>query len=67
MYNIKNKAVMKQVLKDLAIVTWWAIRLYAKRAMYVIYYGINYREQFHTWYYHYQEFHNINCIMGFEV
>ena len=41
---------MKQVLKDLAIVIWWAIKLYAKRAKYTIYYGINYREQLHTWY-----------------
>lgn len=58
---------MKQVLKDLAIVIWWAIKLYAKRAWYIYHYGINYRKWLHTQYHHYQEIRNINYNMGFEV
>lgn len=52
---------MKQALKDLAIVTWWAIKLYAKRAKYTIDYGINYREQLHMWYF------NIQHLRGYNV
>lgn len=54
---------MKEVLKNLVIITWWELRLYAKRLKYTIYYGINYREQLHTWYNHIQEIRNCsNCL-----
>lgn len=57
----------KKLIKDLTLVVWWALRLYVKRLKNVIYYGITYREQLHTWYNHYQETRNINYDMGFDV
>lgn len=29
-------------MKDLALITWWALRLYAKRVYYTFYYGFGY-------------------------
>ena len=46
-------------LVSLLIALWWAIRLYTKRAFWMVNYGsFNYREKLHYWYFHIQQVRN---------